>query len=346
MNDLSPSPPEIAEALWRYHAGPGPALVGDDLDALVDQFIQLKRYLGHRYHASGNYAKDFVRILRERGLRRASDLTDEAVMAWADSHRGAQTLTWMRRISAVSVFLDHLKAIGKIPGNPCKLLRRRRPSSRFRPYIFSGDELRRILSLADRPGIEGDLGLVYYFIYACGLRASEAARLRMEDTPLDRGTVFIRKTKFNKDRLLPIHPAVAARLKRHVAERRAGAGPADTVFVDSLAGGAAYTSRTLSACFREDLVRLGIYSPTHEADGLRYGSPRLHALRHTFAVNCLLRWYQQGADVQAKLPLLSTYLGHSHIEHTQVYLTVTGLLLQAAHRRFSARWESTLPLSP
>lgn len=341
----SPAPSEIADALWHYHAGPSPAAVSDDLAALADQFIQLKRHLGHRYHASGASVRHFIRFFHERGVRRAAELTPEAVSAWAASRAHLHSLTWMREVSAVSVFLDHLKALGQIANNPCTVLRRRIHSN-FRPYIFTPDELRRIFALADSSGPARPRARVYLVIYACGLRVSEAVRLCCRDFDAAQGTLFIRDSKFRKDRLLPVSPRLVDRLRQYRSEGRAEALPHARFFVNPHADGRPYTSTLLSHHFRLDLLHLGLYQPTRETDGVRQGSPRLHSLRHTFAVNRLLRWYRQGVDVQAKLSLLSTYLGHSHVDHTQVYLKITGLLLREANHRFAGRWEKEVPLSP
>jgi integrase len=105
-------------------------------------------------------------------------------------------------------------------------------------------------------------------------------------------------------------------------------------------------TKTFAEAFRRDLVRLGLEPRSRIADGVRFGAPGLHALRHSFAVHRLLQWYREGADVQAKLPLLSTFLGHVHIRHTQVYLTITRALLEEGRRRFAGRWEKEFPLAP
>ncbi len=344
MNDLSPSPQEMTDRLWHYFAGPGEAIPEQDLlEPLAERFIQLKQHLGQRYNVNGQCLRDFLRFLGDRGVHRAKQLSLDQMLAWDASRAHVQARTWMREVSAISVFLDHLKMLGKIPTNFTYFLRRR-PISDFRPYIFTVDELRRIFALQEDGGPVGDRALVYYLLYACGLRVSEGIHLKLRDLDVGQGTIFIEKTKFNKDRLLPLHPRVLDHLRSYRDDRRAGAAPDAPLFLN--AWGRAYGMNHLSSHFRQDLTHLGLYHKTRDADGLRHGSPRLHALRHSFAVHRLIRWYREGADVQRKLPLLSTYLGHSAVEHTQVYLKITALLLREAHRRFAGRWEREFPLEP
>ncbi len=342
-DDSPRSPREIAEGMWLYHAGPPAIPVLDDLDALADRFIQLKRHLGHRYNATAEIIRHLLGFLRGRGLLRASQITHEIMDAWAVSRAHVQPRTWGGEINGVSVFFDHLQTIGKIPQNLCGLLPRRKPLP-FRPYIFTMDELRRIFTVVGQRGSDRDRGLLYRVAYAGALRCREVAHLRMRDIDFKEGVLRIWKTKFQKDRVVPIHATVLERLRCHCDTVRANAPSDAPVF-------AAYRARphepkTLSSVFRSDVNRLGLYRPIQDVDGLRFGSPRMHSLRHSFAVHRLLRWYRDGADVQSKLPLLSTFLGHSAVAHSQVYLTIAGLLLREAHDRFSARWEKEFPLSP
>jgi integrase/recombinase XerD len=344
MDDLSPSPQEMTDRIWHYFAGPTEAVPETDLlEPLAERFIQLKQHLGQRYLVNGRCVRDFLRFLGGRGVHHAWEVSLDHMLAWDASRAHVQGTTWMREVSAVSVFLDHLKVLGKISTNLTCFLRRR-PTSDFRPYIFTVDELRRIFTLQEAGGPGGDRGLVYFLLYACGLRVSEGIHLKLRNLDVEQGTIFIEKTKFNKDRLLPLHPRVLDRLRSYRDNRRAGAPPEAPLFLN--ARGRGYDVDHFSRHFHQDLTNLGLYQKTREADGLRYGSPRLHALRHSFAVHRLLRWYREGADVQKKLPLLSTYLGHSAVEYTQVYLKITALLLREAHERFVGRWEGEFPLEP
>lgn len=342
-DEVPRSPREIAEGLWLYHAGPASVPELDDLDALAARFIQLKRHLGHRYTVTAEIIRQVLGFLRGHRILRASEITHEALDAWALSRAHVTARTWMGELRGVSVFFDHLQTIGKIPQNPCRLLPHRKPLA-FRPFIFPLDDLRRIFAVVGQRGSDRDRGLLYHVTYAAALRCCEVAHLRMRDVDFKEGVLRIWKTKFQKDRVIPIHASVLERLRHHCDVVRADAPPDAPVFVGYR--GRRHEPKTLSWVFRSDVNRLGLYRPIQDVDGVRFGSPRMHSLRHSFAVHRLLRWYRDGADVQSKLPLLSTFLGHSAVAHSQVYLTIVGLLLREAHDRFSARWEKEFPLSP
>lgn len=315
----------------------------DDLAKTAERFLQLKRDLGMQWRQGGADLRAFVGDLGALGIARAAQLSVTAVDDWRARVADRGGTAERGRVRVAGEFLGHLEVLGQAPA--CRLALppvRRRPE--YRPYIFSVEELRLIFARAELPGAGQDRAGAYALIYACGLRVGEAVRLRRRDVDLEAGTVFVECGKSNRDRLLPLHPCMLGRLRRYGAKRRGGTAPEAPFFVGG--GGSAYTSGGLSAAFRGDLAAWGIYRPTVYRNGISYGSPRVHALRHSCAVHRLLLWYRQGADVQAKLPLLSTYLGHAHLAETQVYLKTTALLLDAAQARFAGRWEKEFPLEP
>ena len=157
----------------------------------------------------------------------------------------------------------------------------------------------------------------------------EACRLRVRDLSLPEATLFIDQTKFYKSRYVPFGPQLGSRLQQFLDLRRSrqpSLGEDDPLFV---ALGPDHVDQSgLNNTFRAVVDGLGIRGlPGQKA-------PRLHDLRHTFAVHRLLRWYREGADVQSKLPALSTFMGHIDPTSTQVYLTITAALLQEANARF------------
>lgn len=342
MTDVvAPLPFQAIDALWRYF-GP-PAEAPDGLEELLERFVQLKRGLGYKYQTEHAALRRFLRFLKERGVDRASQLSSEIVREWARSRPELAPRAFPSQLQRVSIFLDHLKVIGKVGENALEHLSRRAPRDGM-PYIFPREELARIFRPSRSGLFEEDRALIWRFIYACGLRCQEAAHLLIREFDVNARTVFIRKTKFGKDRLVPVHPSIVARLVEYLARRRPGASPDEAVFVRRQR--LPYHPRYLGERFREHLLRLGIYRPAQDRGGVRYLSPSLHSLRHCFAVYRLLKWYRDGADVQAKLPLLSTYLGHVDPISTQVYLKITALLLREAADRFSAHLEHELPLKP
>ena len=169
-------------------------------------------------------------------------------------------------------------------------------------------------------------------LYGAGLRLGEALALTVKDVDLAAGTLVVRNTKFFKTRLLPIGPKLAAALG-HYAERRLALidqSPSANAFLRRRRG-IAISRATAERYFTIIRSRLGLA----RRDGA-YFQPRLHDLRHTFAVHRLVAWYRQGADVQRQLPKLSTYLGHISLVETQHYLIMTPDLLREAGRRFES----------
>ena len=167
-------------------------------------------------------------------------------------------------------------------------------------------------------------------LYGAGLRFSEATALTLADVDLSESVLTIRTTKFYKSRLVPIGSQLVAELVNYVRLRgRCGLAQGKASFLLANRNGTRLASSTVQSAF-DALRRIaGVRRTTGDRR-----IPRLHDLRHSFAVHNLTAWYRQGADVQRLLYYLSVYLGHAHIRHTQVYLTMTPDLLQQAGMRF------------
>jgi integrase len=167
-----------------------------------------------------------------------------------------------------------------------------------------------------------------------GLRISEAIRLNREDVDLKQGLLTIRLTKFGKSRLVPIHFSTVTKLKQYTHQR-------DNLYPRSPTSRFFLSNRgtPLTDCMvRQTFVKLS------RQLGLRKASdsfgPRLHDLRHRFAVTTLLHWYRTGVDVEQRLPVLSTYLGHAHVTDTYWYLSAIPELLALTKDRLEKRWET------
>jgi len=171
-------------------------------------------------------------------------------------------------------------------------------------------------------------------LYGCGLRLEEALSLRIRDVDLIQGVLHINDTKFRKDRLVPPARPLVVRLQKYAATL--GPRPADAYFFPSPRGGPLHGSGVYRN-YRDLLQRC------HIGHGGRGKGPRLHDLRHTFAVHTLLRWYREGADLQARLPVLATYLGHASIDGTQDYLQMTAELYPEILSRSDAAFSDVIP---
>jgi integrase/recombinase XerD len=245
---------------------------------------------------------------------------------------GPITRFWERKHSVLRGFYRFAIARGYVDQSP---LPRNvpRPLQAFEPYIYSREELHRLLDAIianDHPGNHIDpetYRVLLLLLYGAGLRISEALALTAADVDLAARILIIRESKFYKTRLVPIGGDLCLVLIRYATTHRRDRG--DSPFFLSRRGDAV-TRQNAESAFRRLRVRAGIMrnddNPRHQ--------PRLHDLRHTMAVHRLVSWYRNGADVQRLLPQLSTYLGHVHIAGTQRYLTLTPELLREASARF------------
>ncbi len=242
-------------------------------------------------------------------------------------------------------FCRYLVLQGRIAENPVTLFPLPNPQP-YRPYVFSIEELRRFFDFLQQQAAHfTDLltsfrfrsrYVFYHLLYACGLRVSEGIRLATSDYSAEQRTLFIQPSKFHKDRLIPVGRRAASNLEHllDLRQRSFGIPPAGPFFL-ILPQRRPYHRIWASAYFRTALQRLGIYRPEVTRQGCTYGTPHLHELRRAFAVHRLMRWYREQADVDAKLPLLATYMGHGHFGHTKTYLTLTQQLLCDAGGRFA-----------
>jgi integrase/recombinase XerD len=211
-----------------------------------------------------------------------------------------------------------------------------RQTSDFRPHIYTPTEIQALITEAGRLTPVASLRphtfvTLIGLLYCTGIRIAEALALRVADVDLDDGCLIIRDGKFHKSRVIPLQPDVTHALARYADARRQRRHRSDldaAFFVNEWRRPCGYPR--VVATFLEIARRVGIRA----APGQR--GPRIHDLRHTFAVHRLLAWYRDGGDVQARLPLLSTYLGHICLVSTQVYLDITAELLHEAARRFQA----------
>ena len=212
--------------------------------------------------------------------------------------------------------------------------RRTRPA----PHIYSRQDVCRIMAAARQLGPAGSLRPVVVanligLLYSTGLRVGEALNLTLQDIDLKRRVIEVREGKFRKSRYAPISLSTARHLTKYLRQRRAAGfstAPTAPVFLNII--GTRHGHPGFVTLFLELLRTLGLRGPKGQR------GPRIHDLRHTFAVHRLLAWYRQGANLAAKLPLLSTYLGHSTITGTEIYLQATAQLLEQAGQRFRANF--------
>jgi integrase len=203
---------------------------------------------------------------------------------------------------------------------------------RFVPYIYSREELQRLLSAIPTEPLAGlsasTLRTLLLLLYGAGLRISEALVLTEADVQADTRLLWIRQSKFFKSRWVPVGRPLAEVLARYRQQQPVRQPDQRQAFFQTV-GGSPVNRAAVERAFRVLRQSAGVQRP----DGTRY-QPRLHDLRHSFAVHRLVAWYRQGADVSRLLPKLSTFLGHVDLAATQHYLTLTPELSEQASRRF------------
>jgi integrase len=213
---------------------------------------------------------------------------------------------------------------------------------RARPYLYSDDEIRRLLGAALKMPCRYERGALRPWTYhglfgllsVSGLRLGEARNLQLQDVDLEAAVLTIRGTKFGKSRLVPLHGSTCKVLADYIARRSrhwSGRPVSSYLFVSSSGNrlDSGDIHRTFYALSRQ--IGLRGVSDSH--------GPRLHDMRHAFATNTLVRWYKCDQDPQRQLPILSAYLGHVHVEDTQWYLSSSPELMREAMRRLERRWE-------
>lgn len=211
---------------------------------------------------------------------------------------------------------------------------------RKRPHIYSDRELKRILRGFDRLRSVSGLrcltrSTIIALVAVTGTRISEALALDRDDVDLEEGVLTIRRTKFGKSRLVPLHETTRRALVAYAEQRDRIAPNAARPAFFIAENGRRLTSWSLQYCFARVCQLVGIREPT--SDHKHGRGPRIHDLRHRFAANTLLNWYRSDIDVERELPKLSTYLGHADPSHTYWYLEARPELLQLATERLMRR---------
>ncbi|MGH3561427.1 MAG: tyrosine-type recombinase/integrase [Mycobacterium sp.] len=294
-------------------------------EALRD-YLSMRRALGFKLDRTGQLLDQFVAYADQAG---ADHVTAELALAWATQPAGADPSWHGARLSAVRGFARHLCALDpatQVP--PPDVLPQR--SRRRVPYLYSEAEIAALLAAAR--GLRSPLRAATYttligLLAATGMRVGEAIALDSDDVDLHDGLIVVRHSKFGKSRQLPLHPTTIRALSDYAATReRLCPAPRTSAWLVSTTG-----TRLIYNNVHEVFHRLT------EQVGLRPPSPRCrprpHDLRHAFAVTTLLGWYRDGGDVAARLPLLSTYLGHARPGDTYWYLSAAPELLAEAARR-------------
>ena len=294
---------------------------GITLTDAITALVAEKRAVGYKYHAEQQVLARFEAFSRGQfpGL---DTLTEASVQAWivAARRRDVKPATLQGLAAPVRELARWLGRRG-VAAYLLPTAALPRPA-RYVPHIYTDRELAALFTQTDRchyccqvPLRHLVMPVLFRTIYACGLRCSEARRLRVDDVDIDAGVLQIRDAKGGKDRQVPVSEALRARLAGYHAQAAGQPGRLEWFFPGR--PGQQLTLGNVGHNFRRFLWQARI------SHGGRGHGPRVHDLRHTFAVNNLRFWFAQGQDVGALLPVLKTYMGHSSLADTAYYLHLT-----------------------
>lgn len=301
-----------------------------DLAAHLDDYLRLRRGLGFKLVYPGDVLPQFVAYLEATG---AATISVAAAIAWAGLPVGVQPISLTHRLGAVRGFARYLATIDastEVP--PCGIWPsvQRRPT----PYLWSDADIASLL--AATRGLQPSLRAatheaLFGLLAASGMRVGEALKLARGDVDLEDGVVTVKEGKFGRTRLVPLHPTTTTALSSY-ARRREAAWPKSTTFFVSSAG-TPLSYGAVHKTFVELTTAIGV-----RTSAVR---PRMHDLRHRFAVATLIDWHRAGVDVEGRMAVLSNYLGHVNPAGTYWYLSASPELMElaAAHleRRFGTR---------
>jgi len=303
----------------------------------VDEYLALRRSLGFKLLDYGQCLHEFVSFLKTNG---SSHITSRLALAYATRRRDEKPAYWRWRLCIIRGFACHRSGADprtEIP--PVGLLRFR--SQRARPYLYSKEEICRLLEAALKMKSPHELQphtrcCLFGLLAVSGLRLSEAINLQPQDVDCSEGVLTIRGAKFGKSRLVPLHPSTCAVLFDYAKRRDQIFNRRSVSYFFVTSCGTRLSRTNLGQTFRQLSRQIGIRKP-----GVRHG-PRLHDFRHRFAIQTLLRWYRSGEQVSRRMPVLSTYLGHVNLSATYWYLGSTPELMAAASKRIEARWKGVV----
>jgi integrase len=284
----------------------------------VDRYIELRRAMGFKLRVQSGLLHSFATFATQRG---DGHVRTETVLAWSAQ---APSATQRRnRLQVVRGFARQLKAEDERHEVPPADAFGRPKRTRRMPHIYSSDEIRRLLEAAFELTPRGSIrpmayGTLIALLAAAGLRVSEALALQLDDvTP---SGLVVRCTKFRKSRLVPLHPTAKSGLDRYLALRAQISSADRSVFVSLRGTAIAY--QTVNAVFLGLARSIGMRREAKSGPG-----PRLHDLRHTFAVRALESCRGDESEIRRHILALSTYLGHAHPSDTYWYLHATPKLM-------------------
>ena len=303
----------------------------------IDRYLVLKRSLGRKYEHEENVLRSLSMFLADRGM---GSLDQDAFDAWCRMHDHATAnvrRNWQRIVRNLCLYRQRSEPTCFVP-DPNLFPR---PCPHAAPVIFGPVEIGRMLVAARslprgsksplRPHVAR---IAVVLLYTAGLRRGELLRLTLDDVGLEASTLRIRESKFRKSRTVPLSLSAREELDEYLGHRltsRFSNTAAAPLLCNNSRGQRAYTGTGISGSIKELFV-------TAQVCGLDGRRPRVHDFRHSFAVQALLRWYREGADMPSKLPHLAMYMGHVSIVSTAYYLKLIPEVAAMASTRFETHY--------
>jgi integrase len=307
------------------------------LSSSIDLYLELKQALGRRFTTERRVLHLLHKFMAETG---AANLTETEFELWCKTQMRLSPTVRRNRMRIVRNFCLYRRRTEPNCFVPDQCLFPA-PHQAIQPHIFSETEITRLLQATVhlhtvprcplRPQV---FRLAIVLLYTTGLRRRELVRLTLRDYDQHEHALLVRKSKFHKSRYLPLSADACRELESYLAIRRERRQPMEVdsaLLWNGYAHGRPYSGDGLRRTIHKLLGSTGV----RKADGR---VPRVHDFRHAFAVHALLRWYRAGVDLQAKLPLLATYMGHVSIASTEYYLRFVPELAIAASDRFCSRY--------
>jgi site-specific recombinase XerD len=302
----------------------------------IRRFVAHKRALNRRFDTEERALCLFDRYLVLHDLNDLASVTAAVIDRFLEWRPRSRPRSYNHLLGVVRRLFDWMVDQEMLDHSPVRQ-RPRRETARRIPYQFDLPHACRLVEVAASLTENNNArqrgptyAMIFALLYGLGLRVGEAARLTRADVDLGRRLLIIRGTKFAKTRLVPFGPHMAERLGAYLELKESQSGTLQPeVPVFSFTGGRTIHPGTISQTFHALIPRLGLVLPAGVAP------PRVHDLRHSFAVGTLLRWYREGVNPSSRLLHLSTFLGHVDPASTAVYLTITADLLQVAGERFA-----------
>ena len=297
----------------------------------LDRYLIIRRSLGYRLRANERILRKLVAFAEQQG---AEHISTDLFLRWKRVSGSANRHTWAQNLAMVRLFAQWLHGIDPKHEVPPKGLIPRQ-NRRPKPYIYSEDEIRRIVeAAAELPSFNGIRELTYPALFGLiavtGIRISEALSLNTRDVDLETGVITIQHGKYGKSRELPLSADATARLTGYARERDRHFGCRPQPFFVSDCGGRIgdNTARCTFAAVCQNIGLRRAQRPGRSGRG-----PRIHDLRHTFAVRTIINWYRTGKDPAQEMIKLTSYLGHADPADTYWYIEAVPELLELASRR-------------